>query len=72
MYDDCNEVLTVAQLADFLQIGMNKAYKLVNSGELESFRIDNIHRIQRSAVTDYIIKKSRGSTSKLNFRCDQA
>ena len=59
MYDDYNEIMTVGQLAELLQIGMNTAYKLVNSGEIESFRIHNGYRIQRSAVTDYIIKKSR-------------
>lgn len=58
MYDDYNEIITVAQLAELLQIGMNSAYKLINSGEIESFRVNNVHRIQRSAVTDYIIRKS--------------
>ncbi|MGG4143877.1 helix-turn-helix domain-containing protein [Paenibacillus algorifonticola] len=58
MYDDYNEIITVDQLAELLQIGMNTAYKLINSGEIESFRINNAHRIQRSAVTDYIIRKS--------------
>lgn len=62
MYDDYNEILTVAQFAELLQIGMNTAYKVINSGEIESFRIQNSHRIQRSAVAEYIIKKSRGST----------
>lgn len=59
MYDDYNEIMTVSQLAELLQIGMNTAYKLVNSGELRSFRINNIHRIERSAVTDYIIAKNQ-------------
>ncbi|AIQ22005.1 helix-turn-helix domain-containing protein [Paenibacillus sp. FSL H7-0737] len=58
MYDDYNEIITVGQLAELLQIGMNTAYKLINSGEIESFRVHNVHRIQRSAVTDYIIRKS--------------
>lgn len=58
MYDDYNEIITVGQLAELLQIGMNTAYKLINSGEIKSFRIHNVHRIQRSAVTDYIISKS--------------
>ncbi|MBG9564129.1 helix-turn-helix domain-containing protein [Brevibacillus agri] len=58
MYHDYNEIITVAQLAELLQIGMNSAYKLIHSGEIESFRVHNVHRIQRSAVMDYIIKKS--------------
>lgn len=59
MYDDYNEILTVPELAELLKIGMNSAYKLINSGEIESFRVKNSHRIQRSAVTDYIIRKSK-------------
>ena len=59
MYDENNEILTVPQLADLLQVGMNTAYSLVNSGEIESFRVKNSHRIQRSAVMDYIIRKSK-------------
>lgn len=58
MYDDYNEILTVPMLADLLQVGMNTAYYLVNSGEIESFKVKNSYRIQRSAVTDYIIRKS--------------
>lgn len=58
MYDDYNEILTIPQLAELLQIGMNTAYSLVNSGEIESFRVKNSHRIQRNAVTEYIIRKS--------------
>lgn len=58
MYDDYyEEILTVQEMAELLKIGMNTAYKLVNSGEIESFRVGNSHRIQRSAVTDYIISK---------------
>ncbi|WP_028549996.1 helix-turn-helix domain-containing protein [Paenibacillus sp. UNC451MF] len=58
MYDDYNEILTVPELAELLKIGMNSAYDLINSGEIESFKVKNSHRIQRSAVTDYIIRKS--------------
>lgn len=58
MYDDYNEIITVSQLAELLQVGMNTAYKLVNSGEIVSFKVQNAYRIQRSAVTDYIIRKS--------------
>ncbi|WP_135554877.1 helix-turn-helix domain-containing protein [Paenibacillus cymbidii] len=58
MYDDYyDEILTVQEMAELLKIGMNTAYNLINSGEIESFRVGKSHRIQRSAVTDYIISK---------------
>lgn len=59
MYDNYyEEILTVQEMAELLKIGMNTAYKLVNTGELDSFKVGNSHRIQRSAVTEYIIRKS--------------
>lgn len=53
------EILTVAELAELLKVGMNTAYKLVNSGQIESFVVGNSYRIQRSAVTDFIVRKSK-------------
>lgn len=64
MYDDYNEIITVEELAEILRIGKNSAYKLVNSAEIESFRVNNSHRIQRSAVSDYIIRKSKSKYKK--------
>lgn len=63
MFEDYNEIITVEQLAELLQIGMNTAYKLVQSGEIETFRINKAYRIQRSAITDYIIRKSGNYSS---------
>ncbi|MEK4508243.1 helix-turn-helix domain-containing protein [Paenibacillus sp. FSL K6-2524] len=58
MYDEYNEIITVEELAEYLRIGMNTAYGLVNSGEIQSFKIKNSYRIQRSAIVDFIIKKN--------------
>lgn len=63
MYNDYNEIITVEELAEILRIGMNRAYRLVNSGEIDSFKINNSHRIPRSSVTDYIIRKCKVSRS---------
>lgn len=64
MYDDYNEILTVPQLAELLQVGMNTAYFLVNSGEVESFKVKNSYRIQRSAVTDFIVRQAKAKYAK--------
>ncbi len=62
MYDEYyGEILTVQEMAELLKVGMNTAYNLVNSGEVDSFRVGNAHRIQRSAVTDYIVRRSSSS-----------
>lgn len=59
MLDDYDDILTVEQLMELLDIGKNVAYKILNSGEIPSFRIGWIHKIPKKSVVDYIIKKCR-------------
>lgn len=59
MYIEYGDILTVSELAEYLKIGMNKAYKLVNSGEIVSFRVNGSYRIERSAIIDYIIENRK-------------
>jgi len=47
-------VLTVAELAHFLKIGMNSAYNLVRSNAVRSIRIGRQIRIPKQAVEDYL------------------
>ena len=53
-YDD---VFTIKDLMDYLAIGKNKAYELVNSGEIPSFRIGRVIKIPKDAVRAYITKE---------------
>lgn len=50
-YDD---VLTIADLIDYLAIGKNTAYTLVREGKIKSFRIGRNYKIPKQAVIDYI------------------
>ena len=50
-YDD---VLTFADLMDYLAIGKNTAYTLVREGKIKSFRIGRNYKIPKQAVIDYI------------------
>ena len=50
MLDQYDEVLTVEQLMEILCIGKNVAYKLLNSGEIQSFKIGRVHRIPRKFI----------------------
>lgn len=57
--DDDGEILTITSLMQILHIGKNTAYKLLNSGEIPSFRIGKTHKIPRKAFDDYIAEKSK-------------
>lgn len=63
MFEDYDEIITIEDLMDILMIGRNKAYQLLNSGEINSFKLGRIHKIPKIAVEEYIITKS-----KINYK----
>lgn len=51
-------LMTVPELAEYLNIGKNRAYDLLNSGEIKAFRIGNVWKIPKESVDQFIYKKS--------------
>ena len=49
-----DELITVDELCDMLMIGKNMAYRLLNSGEIASFKISREWKIPRTSVYEYI------------------
>jgi len=47
-------VLEVADIADTLGIGRNKAYLLVNSGQIKALKLGNHYRIPRDEFIRFI------------------
>lgn len=47
-------VLSVDDIADTLAIGKNKAYTLVNSGQIKALRLGNHYRIPREAFIAFV------------------
>lgn len=37
MFDTCGDILTIAEVAELLQIGRGKVYELLQSGELKGW-----------------------------------
>ena len=54
MLNNYPDVLTVKQLAEVLNIGLNAAYELVNRHEIGAKRIGRAIRIPKSSVTVYL------------------
>lgn len=54
MLEQYEDVLTVAELQEILNIGRNSAYALLQSGTLPSFRIGKKWRIPKDAVLHYL------------------
>ena len=54
MLNNYPDVLTVKQLAEVLNIGLNAAYELVNRHEIGAKRIGGAIRIPKSSVIMYL------------------
>lgn len=57
MLNDLYEVLNVEEAMDYLLIGKNKLYSLLQSGKLKGFRVGRKWRIPRKSIQDYINKE---------------
>lgn len=54
MLKDYPDVLTVKQVAEILNIGINAAYGLINERTIGSHRIGKSIRVPKSCLIDYI------------------
>lgn len=54
-------VLSVEDIADTLAIGKNKAYCLVNSGEIEALKIGQHYRIPRDAFIAFLKRETKSA-----------
>lgn len=59
MYDnEYNTLLTLEDLCEYLMIGKNAAYQLLNSNEIKAFKIGRVWKIPKEAVQEYVLTKS--------------
>ncbi len=58
MEHDINELITVEELCEMLNIGRNAAYTLLNNGKIKAFRIGKVWKIPRIALKKFILMES--------------
>ena len=54
MLNNTKDILTLKELQELLHIGKNTALRLVQSGEIEAFRVGKQWRIARENVIRYL------------------
>lgn len=54
LFEDYKDVVNIDDLTKMLGIGKNKAYELINSGQIKSFKIGKVHKIPKRWIIDYI------------------
>ena len=52
-------VLSVSEVAEYLGVGKNRVYELLNTGKLNGFRMGSTWKISRMALENYILNASK-------------
>ena len=52
-------VLSVSEVAEYLGVGKNRVYELLNAGQLKGFRMGSTWKISRMALENYILNASQ-------------
>ncbi|WP_195571761.1 helix-turn-helix domain-containing protein [Paenibacillus sp. 1001270B_150601_E10] len=63
MFTDYDDVITLSDMMELLAIGRNKAYDLLRSGQIKSFKIGKAYRIPKAAIKDFVLSQSKMSTA---------
>ena len=58
MLNNTKDILTLKELQELLHIGKNTALKLVQSGDVEAFRMGKQWRILKECVEKYVRRSS--------------
>ena len=56
MLNNTKDILTLKDLQELLHIGKNTALQLVQSGEIEAFRVGKQWRITRDSILKFILR----------------
>lgn len=56
MLNNTKDILTLKELQELLHIGKNTAKQLVQSGEIEAFRVGKQWRITRDSILKFILR----------------
>ncbi|KUO52892.1 MAG: DNA-binding protein [Desulfitibacter sp. BRH_c19] len=54
------DIMTITQVAKYLQISEVTTYKLVNEGKMKAFKIGRHWRVKRDDLDEYIEKLKNG------------
>lgn len=58
MLNQYGDIITIAELCEILMIGRNRAYELLESGEIKAFRLGRPWKIPRLSVENYLRKQA--------------
>ena len=59
VFEEYNDILTPAEAAEALRVGMNRIYQILENGELKGFRNGRVWRVPKQAVIEYILTQTK-------------
>ena len=66
MFNNGYDVMTAYEAGDYLGVGENTLYKLLNSGQLGAFKIGKIWKVPRKELDIYIDKSVAENLNQKN------
>lgn len=57
-FSDYPEIVSVKQMQMMLKICRNKAYALIDNGDIKTVRIGRVHKIPKINIIDYLNKNN--------------
>ncbi len=54
MFNEYSDIITVDELCEMLRIGKNKAYELLQNGDIKAFRCGRLWIISKAAVEEFV------------------
>jgi len=59
MFEQYDDILTMDAFMEILAIGRNKAYKLLQTGQIKSLKVGKAYRIPKHCVEEYVMNNIR-------------
>lgn len=64
MFEQYEDMVTIDDVCQMLNIGKNGAYRLLKEGKLHAFKIGRIWKISKFSVTEYVTSNTLAYISK--------
>ncbi|USK86145.1 helix-turn-helix domain-containing protein [Peribacillus asahii] len=57
MFSNYDDIVTIEDLMEILDVGRNKAYELLQTGQISSFKVGKAYRIPKVCIQEYVLAK---------------
>ncbi|MCD1259748.1 helix-turn-helix domain-containing protein [Paenibacillus athensensis] len=59
MFENYDDVISVDDMCEILAIGRNKAYELLQTGQIKSFKLGKAYRIPKMCIQEFVIASAK-------------